>query len=77
MTREAALLGIPTVSVFAGRRPRVDEWLEERGLLARLSAADQLARVERRPNEPRPVNDLRERGQTLVDAFVDAVASAG
>ena len=28
MTREAALLGVPTVSVFAGRTPAVDRWLE-------------------------------------------------
>ncbi len=31
MTREAALLGTPTVSVFAGRTPAVDVWLERHG----------------------------------------------
>ena len=37
MTREAALLGTRTVTVFAGRTPAVDIWLERRGLLSRLT----------------------------------------
>ena len=36
MTREGALMGVPTVSMFAGRRPAVDRWLEERGALRRV-----------------------------------------
>ncbi len=31
MTREAALMGVPTFTVFAGRAPAVDRWLEDRG----------------------------------------------
>ena len=31
MTREAALLGVPTLSMFAGRPAAVDGWLEGRG----------------------------------------------
>ena len=34
MTREAALLGVPTLSLFAGRTPAVDRWLEEQGRAA-------------------------------------------
>ena len=31
MTREAALLGVPTFSVFAGKSPAVDRALEAQG----------------------------------------------
>jgi predicted glycosyltransferase len=33
MNREAALLGVPTISIFTGRRPAVDEQLESEGAL--------------------------------------------
>ena len=36
MTREGALLGVPTVSLFAGRTAAVDRWLEDRGALRRV-----------------------------------------
>ncbi len=36
MTREAALMGTPTLSLFAGRTPAVDTWLVEPGLVERL-----------------------------------------
>ena len=48
MTREAALMGVPTFTVFAGRAPAVDRWLEDGGLLERLTDAAQLAGIERR-----------------------------
>ena len=38
MTREAAVMGIPTWTLFAGKTPAVDEWLERRGMLSRLTA---------------------------------------
>ena len=31
MTREAALMGVPTFTLFAGRAPAVDRWLEDEG----------------------------------------------
>ena len=34
MTREAALLGVPTFSLFAGTTPAVDRWLERGGQAA-------------------------------------------
>jgi predicted glycosyltransferase len=72
MTREAALMGVPTLSLFAGRQPAVDRWLEERGLMRVLRSVDDLPTVE-----PRPKGDglaaLRERGDRLVSDFCDAV----
>ena len=50
MTREAALLGSPTLSVFSGRAPAVDRWLVERGLLGRLERADDILPVRCRTN---------------------------
>lgn len=73
MTREAALLGIPTLSLFAGQRPAVDRWLEDRGLLGRLERAEQLAAVAPRPAEPVPLDRLRSAGRRIEEAFVEAV----
>jgi predicted glycosyltransferase len=73
MTREAALLGVPTVSLFAGRRPAVDAWLEERGRLRRVHAAGDLLPVVPRPRAPDDPSALRDRSAALVDLFLDAV----
>jgi predicted glycosyltransferase len=72
MTREAALLGVPTLSAFAGSRPAVDAWLERRGSLARLRSTDQVADV--RPRAPgRPdLEALRDRARRIEDVFVAA-----
>lgn len=76
MTREAALLGVPTLSVFAGREPAVDRWLRERGLLVRLRDTDQLRPVRCRTREPRPLGELRRRSASLIATVIDAVESA-
>lgn len=74
MTREAALMGVPTVSLFAGRQPAVDRWLEERGLMRVISDVHDLPAVE-----PQPRGDclplLQERGRGLVEHFCNAVTS--
>ena len=72
MTREAALLGIPTYSVFAGKRPLADRWLEERGLLRQLEDPEQLAEACPREREPASLQELRERGADILRTFVDA-----
>jgi predicted glycosyltransferase len=81
MTREAALLGTPTLSLFAGRLAAVDRWLEERGLLRRLERAEDVLPVARRPvTEDGGLARLRARGERLRAQLVDAViamASAG
>lgn len=43
MNREAALLGVPTYSIFTGRKPYLDEYLQEKG---RLTFIDSLEKVE-------------------------------
>ena len=73
MTREAALLGVPTVSLFAGPTPAVDRWLEARGTLSRATCAGELPPLRKRPSEPRPIEELRARGEQLVSRFVELV----
>jgi uncharacterized protein len=72
MTREAALLGTPTVSVFAGRTPAVDMWLERRGRLWRLTSPEQLRSLARHRVPVRDPAELRRRGARLVEHFVSA-----
>jgi predicted glycosyltransferase len=71
MTREAALLGVPTVSIFAGRPAAVDRWLERRGLLRRLDTVSDLPPLRPRSGQPREPAALREREAELIDEFVD------
>lgn len=54
MNREAALLGTPTYSVFAGRMAAVDRWLVETGRLRMLQSVEEVARLrfERFPRTP-------------------------
>jgi uncharacterized protein len=76
MTREAALMGIPTWTVFAGTAPGVDRWLERQGMLTRLTSVDQVARLTPRPAPPRTIAQLRERGRVIGDIVVQATLAA-
>ena len=71
MTREAALLGIPTVSIYAGEPAAVDLYLESSGRLRRLTDN---APLELTPRSTQPVRlgDLRRRGQRIIERFVRA-----
>lgn len=75
MTREAALMGVPTVSIFAGRPAAVDSWLESRGLLTRIDDPRQLPPLTPRPSDRVALGELRERGRKLVDVFATTALS--
>ncbi len=75
MTREAALMAVPTYSAFAGEQPAVDRELERQGRLRRLRDADELLPVRSRSSEPRSLEELRGRATALVQTFVDAATS--
>jgi predicted glycosyltransferase len=77
MTREAALMGVPTYSVFAGEQPAVDRELERQGDLRRLRHTDDFLPLVHRPADPRPIFDLRARAIGLVDMFVESTLSGG
>ncbi len=73
MTREAALLGVPTFTMFAGRRPAVDQWLEAKGMLTRLTDPAQVGLISPRSTCPTPVTELRARAEAVESAFVDPI----
>jgi uncharacterized protein len=73
MTREAALMGVPTFTVYAGTAPAVDRALEQAGRLTRLVDPRQAAGVGRRAKDPDPLKGIRERGREILDVFVEAV----
>ncbi|MDQ6605588.1 MAG: DUF354 domain-containing protein [Actinomycetota bacterium] len=75
MTREAALLGVPTYSLFAGRRPAVDLWLEREGLLNYIGGREQFPSILRRSSERRSLSALREQAAAAVEGFVSAVTT--
>jgi predicted glycosyltransferase len=76
MTREAALLGVPTFSLFAGAQPAVDRWLEQQGLLRRLESLDDVRAIEPRTAQAEVDDRLRRRGEELVGFFAAATVDA-
>ena len=73
MTREAALLGVPTLSVFGGSQPAVDRSLEERGLLRVVRNMADVGIPARRTSEPSALSDLQQRGAELGEIFVSTI----
>ncbi len=60
MTREAAVIGVPSYSYFCGKKGRVDTWLEQKGQLVMLASPEDVKtklRVARRCNEGRRLSD--------------------
>jgi predicted glycosyltransferase len=70
MTREAALLGTPTLTVFGGAEPAVDRWLEQRGVLRRLHVVTDVDAIGPRETPPTRLEELRARSRALVELFV-------
>jgi uncharacterized protein len=77
MTREAALLGVPTFSVYAGKTPAVDRELESQGRLSRLRRADQVTTVKKRTREPQSLESLRARSERIMDVFIEELGRLG
>jgi hypothetical protein len=71
------LMGIPTWTLFAGKTPAVDQWLERQGMLRRLTRAEQLAGLTPRRTWPRTPEELRDRGKLLADVLVREIVAAG
>jgi predicted glycosyltransferase len=76
MTREAALMGVPTLSVYAGEQPAVDRALEEAGRLQRLENVAQVEQVRQRVHMPESLECLRERSEKILDIFVGAITGS-
>lgn len=76
MSREAALLGLPTWSAFAGERPAVDEWLEREGRLAELASPGQLEAIGPRADRDADLERLERQGERIRDLFVTETLNA-
>jgi uncharacterized protein len=76
MTREAALLGVPAYSLFAGRRPAVDRWLERDGRLQVLDRPGRLRSPRQRDRSHAVIEHLRRRGRRIEEVFVRTVIDA-
>jgi hypothetical protein len=73
MNRESALLGVPTYSIFTGRKPYLDEYLAERG---RMTFIDTLEKVDLLKVEKRDTSRELDRGDPeLVGKVVDIILS--
>jgi hypothetical protein len=72
MTREAALLGVPTFSVFGGECAAVDDWLEREGKLRRLRRPDEVLPIRRRDSYDIDLGGLRARGEAILEVFISA-----
>lgn len=77
MTREAALTGVPTWSLYAGQTPTVDASLERQGRLARLVDPRQLDDLEPRAHAPRDPAELRDRAAAILRVVLDATVATG
>jgi predicted glycosyltransferase len=73
MTREAALMGVPTASVYAGGIPAVEQALEADGRIRRVESPADLAPVRPRATEPRSLDELRAASERQIDVWIDTV----
>jgi predicted glycosyltransferase len=77
MTREAALLGLDTYSLFAGKRPAVDRWLEETGRLRMIEGPADLPVLRPGAVPGTDAEAIRWRGARIVERFADTVHEVG
>lgn len=77
MNREAALLGVPTYSIFTGKPPYLDELLQRQGKLTFVQSPDDVGSI--RPSKrPLPTSLPQPRGVAkevadVLNAFLDTV----
>jgi predicted glycosyltransferase len=75
MTREAALMGVPTYSIFAGEQPAVDRELQQSGLLQRLQTGAALCPITPRRAAPRSLQEIGIRADIITAFFVNPTVS--
>ncbi len=73
MNREAALLGVPTYSIFTGRKPYLDEYLQKQG---RLTFIDDLEKLDALDFSKRVIGDsFKDENTGLIEKVVDIILS--
>ncbi len=71
MNREAALLGVPVYSIFAGRQGALDKEMESEGLIKFIRNASDLAKIKLERRAATPVNVLTDRVEKFVIEQID------
>jgi len=71
MNREAALLGVPTYSIFTGRKPYLDEYLAEKGKLTFIDTLEKTDLLEVCKREI--PGEFEGRNEGLVEKVVDII----
>jgi predicted glycosyltransferase len=76
MTREAAVLGVPTATVYRGRWAATELELERQGRLRRLSQPGEIDGLLGSAGTRISLDELRRQGVRLTKFFIEAVVSA-
>lgn len=71
MGREAAVLGVPAYTMFAGRRAAIDEHLEAEGRMVQISTREDFALIRFDPKVPQVLNVAASR--ILVEHITDEI----
>lgn len=71
MNREAALLGVPVYSIFAGRQGALDRQMESEGLITFIRDARDLAKIRLERRKTHDANTLTDRVERFVIEQID------
>ena len=71
MNREAAVLGVPAASIYAGKWAAVDEQLRREGRLQRLSTKEDLALIQIQKKESRVARAKRDVREEIVRLILE------
>lgn len=72
MNREAALLGVPVYSIFAGRQGALDRQMESEGQITFIRDARDLSKIMLERRTPPAANTLTDRVESFVIEQIDA-----
>jgi uncharacterized protein len=72
MNREAALLGVPVYSIFAGRQGELDRQMEAEGLITFIRDARDVSKLRLERRKPQKPNALTDRVERFVIEQIDA-----
>ncbi|MGB7201919.1 MAG: DUF354 domain-containing protein [Pyrinomonadaceae bacterium] len=71
MNREAALLGVPVYSIFAGRQGALDKQMESEGLITFIRDNGDLSKIKLKRRKPSSANGLTARVEKFVIREID------
>lgn len=75
MNREAALLGVPVYSIFAGRHGALDKQMESEGAITFIRDANDLTKIKLERRQPSVANALTDRVEKFVIEQIDRYLS--